>query len=51
MTAILSLTLAPPKIATKAAWDYPLRRLRTQFLFHRKPDTAGRYLATPSVEA
>ena len=52
MTAILSLTLAPPSTATKGRLGSSRALPMTDSsLATRKPDTAGRYAATPTVEA
>ena len=52
ITPILEETLLPPKIATRGRLGLanapPM--MRSSFSI-RNPDTAGRYLATPAVEA
>ena len=52
MTAILSLTFAPPSTATNGRLgSSSALPMTSSSLATRKPDTAGRYAATPAVEA
>ena len=52
MTPILSLTLAPPSTATKGRLgSFSAPPMTSSSLATSRPDTAGRYAATPAVEA